>query len=352
MKALLITTNFTDYARRTAAAITPVLQRALGEWEETVAAQSGGQLAGITSLLAAGAGGGKLLRGTLVVLGHELAGGKTGPAIYQAAAAYELIHAGFLIQDDIMDRSPLRRGRSAAHLAAGGGHHGLSQAICLSDAAIFLSHQLLAEAGFSPEQTVAALAKFSQIALATAAGQMLDLQLSPVGAARTEADVLRMYGLKTAAYTITGPLGLGALLAAAPAARLAAIERYGAPVGTAFQLQDDILGVFGDPNATGKSATSDIEQNKSTVLIAYAQSHATPAQRGILAHLYGRASLSTAEIAAVKSIFTASGALAHTQNLAARHVDQGLAAAAAVTPDSDFQLLLTGLARYSVERTI
>ncbi|GAC1371061.1 MAG: polyprenyl synthetase family protein [Candidatus Saccharimonadales bacterium] len=312
--------------------------------------QSDGVLNELTSLLGASVGGGKMLRGGLVKLGYELAGGASDSRIFSAAAAYELLHTGLLVHDDIMDHSRLRRGRPAVYVAAGAGHYGLSQALCLADAAFFMAHHQLAAASFESERTAPALARFSQIAMDTAVGQMLDVALSRPGAERTEADVMRIHELKTAAYTITGPLAVGSMLGGAEPEQLAAIERYGRLVGTAFQIQDDVLGVFADEKVTGKPAASDIAENKNTLLIAYAAAHASPKQQAVLGRLYGRADLTAAELERIKQIFIDSGALEYSQAQAQQAAAAGAAAAAGVTADEGGRQLLIELAEYTVSR--
>ena len=350
-KASPIAINFSTYARAAAADIEPVLRRRLGQWEAEVSAQSAGGLDELTGILAAAVGGGKLLRGALVKLGYELAAGAPPPGVLEAAAAYETLHTGFLVHDDIMDDSSLRRGRPSAHVLAGGGRYGTAQAICLADAAFFMAHRALADSGLEAARVVQAQADFSHIAQDTAAGQMLDMKYACPGAARTEADVLRIYALKTAAYTICGPLRVGGRLGGATDAQLQAFTDYGRHVGLAYQIQDDILGVFGSEEVVGKPVTSDISENKNTVLIVYAHSAATSPQRQTLDRLYGRADLSAEDIASIKEIFVDSGALDYARNLAQSEVAAAVAAAARVTTDPAQLYLLTDLAEYSVSRT-
>lgn len=332
------------------AGLTPILEQVLTDWEATLVAQTGPALADLAGLFSSSVGGGKMLRGALVKLGYELTGSAENADVYQAAAAYELLHTGFLIHDDIMDNSELRRGRPAVYVAAGEGHYGLSQAICLADAGFFLAHNLLARSHFAPDRTAAAVARFSKIALDTAAGQMLDLKLSRPGAGRLEADVMRIHELKTAAYTITGPLTVGAILGGATGELLQAIEGFGRPVGTAFQIQDDILGVFASEDVIGKSAVSDISENKNTLLIAYALENAESKDQELLAELYGRPNITAAQVGEVRRIFTESGALEHSRDMAREASAAGVSAAAAIPAHEAHRALLAGLAEYSVSR--
>lgn len=197
--------------------------------------------------------GGKRLRGSLVVLGYEigklttdyrlpttaksdLATAKTEDRrlktveIIKVAAAYEIFHSAILVHDDIMDKSLLRRGRPSLHQALGGGDNAISQAINLGDAGFFLALKIIAESSFSDQVKNQALKWFCQTMLDTSIGQMLDL---------AKQDPIAVAKLKTAKYTITGPLVLGAMLGGM--GYTSVINKFGSSLGVAFQIKDDLL---------------------------------------------------------------------------------------------------------------
>lgn len=167
--------------------------------------------------------GGKRIRGALAKLGYEIAGGKS-KEIIKVAAAYEIMHAAVLAHDDIMDKSLTRRGKPSLYAALGGNHYGISQAVCLGDYGFFLAFKIIAKTN--------AAEVFSQIMMDTACGQMLDIE---------KADPKVVMRLKTACYTIAGPLKLGAVLAGADKRQIQVLNEFGENLGIAYQIRDDIL---------------------------------------------------------------------------------------------------------------
>lgn len=233
--------------------------------------------------------GGKRLRPRFLCAGWQAAtvGTTAVPAgVMKAAAALELIQACALIHDDIIDRSDTRRGSPSVHrlvhkLHADRGwfgdpaHFGLSTALLLGDLALAWADDLfatgLAELGWPVE----ALAAWRAMRTEVLAGQLLDLRITADQAVDTDgaaADAMVVNRYKTAAYTVERPLHIGAALAGAPSATIAALRRYGTAIGLAFQLRDDLLGVFGDPAVTGKPTGDDLIEGKRTVLLAMARS--------------------------------------------------------------------------------
>lgn len=153
--------------------------------------------------------------------------------ILRVAAAYEIFHTAILVHDDIIDQSPLRRGKPSLYQALGGKHYGISQAVSLADFGFFLSFKIISEADFSEDVKIKALGLFSQVMMDTTWGEMLDLE-------KTDPRVVMK--LKTARYSVAGPLQLGAVLAGAGGGKLLGkLGRLGENLGIAFQIQDDIL---------------------------------------------------------------------------------------------------------------
>jgi len=191
--------------------------------------------------------GGKGIRGALVILGYEMVNSKFKSKqslrskdlqkskvkeIIKVAAAYEILHSAILVHDDIIDRSLIRRDKPALHKILGNNHYGLSQAISLADYGFFLSYKIISGSQFPPEQKASALKLYSQVMIETAWGEMLDLEST---------DPLIVATLKTARYTIAGPLQMGAVLGGAGQDIVRAIGEAGESLGIAFQIQDDIL---------------------------------------------------------------------------------------------------------------
>ncbi|MFC6153306.1 polyprenyl synthetase family protein [Nocardioides yefusunii] len=238
-------------------------------------------------------------------------------ALVKACAALELLQASALVHDDLMDASDTRRGRPSSHKALEAEHaeagwrgdtvqYGAAGAILLGDLLLAWSGQLLRHCGLPIAQVSAALDVFDLCRTEVIAGQFLDVSVQARGhAGLTEAMTVLRY--KSAKYSIERPLHIGAALAGADAATLDAISAYGLPLGEAFQLRDDVLGVYGDPATTGKPAGDDLVEGKRTVLVAHALAGATPEDATTLDEALGHP-LDEAAVAELRRIITDSGA--------------------------------------------
>jgi len=237
------------------------------------------------------ASGGKRLRPVFAIWGWIGAGGRdrpdTHPRLVDVAAALELLHLFALVQDDVMDRSDQRRGMPTLHVTAGHrhrDHHGLGDPQLFGDSvATLLGDLALAEASMlvapSPEP-VRDLWTLMTVELVH--GQLWDITQT-ASRERRLAVSEAIARLKTGRYTVTRPLQLGALIAGAAPGLVADLGRYGDLVGDAFAIRDDILGVWGDPQVTGKPAGDDLRSAKPTVLLALAAEQVPPAGRTLLA---------------------------------------------------------------------
>ncbi len=225
--------------------------------------------------------GGKRARAVLLVAGHVAAGGeldlpRLGPALF----AMELLQSYLLIHDDWMDGDEIRRGGPSVHTALakayGDEKQGAIAAILAGDFASSLAQRALAYAPFPERAVVRAQRAFALMQERVVAGQILDVR----AAARTMQEVERMHAFKTASYTTEGPITIGALLADAPEEMVKLLTSFARPLGVAFQLRDDVLGVFGDPKTTGKPLYGDLFEGKRTSLVGLAS--AIPGARALL----------------------------------------------------------------------
>jgi geranylgeranyl diphosphate synthase type I len=311
--------------------------------------------------------GGKRLRPAFCYWGWRGAGGPDGPEIINAAAALELLHAGALVHDDLMDASDTRRGQPSVHRQfearhAGRGWHGsaaafgMGVAILLGDLLICWTDEMFHASGLPPDALRRGRPVLDRMRTEVFAGQYLDLLGQAIGD-ETVAGALRVVEFKTAKYTIERPLHLGAALAGAGPAGAddapcaggamtvdrgtaggdsgtaggagsltAAYTAYGLPLGIAFQLRDDILGVFGDPAQTGKPAGDDVREGKRTVLLAIARSRATAGQAQIIDRYLGDPLLDEAGTAEVRAAIAGTGAVAECERMIGRHVSEAIAA--------------------------
>ncbi|GAA3760220.1 polyprenyl synthetase family protein [Salinactinospora qingdaonensis] len=227
-------------------------------------------------------GGGKRMRPVFAWWGWRAAGGsgsgQAATTALRAASALELIQACALIQDDVMDGSVLRRGQPAIHVAFAEAHrrngwagsperYGESLAILAGDLALIWADDMLAEVVDDPATRARVRAPWRAMRTEMIAGQFLDLRAQARRDA-SERTALRVDAVKTAAYSVERPLHFGAALAGADEELVAALRGYGAEVGTAFQLRDDLLGIYGDPARTGKPIGDDLREGKRTLLLA------------------------------------------------------------------------------------
>ncbi|HWO70511.1 MAG TPA: polyprenyl synthetase family protein [Actinomycetota bacterium] len=266
--------------------------------------------------------GGKRIRPALCYWGYRAAGGADGEAIVRAAAALELLHTFALIHDDVMDRTPTRRGVAATHVRFARDHGplpeaerlGSSLAILAGDLAMVLADRLLDDSGFPPAALLEARRRYHRMRTEMAVGQLLDLTTPAAG----PEEVLRISALKTAAYTTWGPLEVGAVLAGASAGALAALERFALPLGQAFQVRDDL--------------EEEAPEAGATVLLALAREGASEDELAVL----GRAASDPEAAARSRGIVEARGARVRARALLEGLVAQAVEAleGAAVDPEA------------------
>jgi len=266
--------------------------------------------------------GGKRLRPALVYHSYRLCGGLDDDRVMPMAMATELLHTYLLIHDDIMDHAATRRGAPTAHVRfrrfhegaqwpGDAAHFGRSMAILAGD----LAHTWAAERfrtaiaeGVGPRTRTALDTTFAAMCEEVIHGQYLEMLL-PYEADTSEADVLAVLSMKSGRYSCEQPIELGARLAGGSEELLEPLVRFGSAVGEAFQIQDDILGVFGNPERTGKPVGSDLREGKYTVLVHHTLRRSDSERRARFTKLLGRANLTEAEVHEARDIIRSSGGL-------------------------------------------
>jgi len=307
----------------------------------------------------------KRIRSALVyygyLLGQKLKTEKTQKIektneIWKVCEAVELIHTSLLMHDDFMDRDIVRRGKSTTHefFAKGDSHYGDCMAVCVGDAVLCMGYERFLEANFDRERQIKALKQLMRGITNTAFGQAFDNSLIKLGKFNSQ-DVLDLHHAKTALYTYQTPLLSGAILGGISEDVVEILKSYSKYGGIAFQLQDDILGVFGDEQKTGKSSNSDLLQGKVTMMYIKAMELANNTQRQKIDLVWGREKASLDQIEEVKKIFRDTGSYEYSvheaKKLASMAADEArkLREFDLNTESIDF---LEGIATYMVEREV
>ena len=345
-----------------AAALTDFLDRQ----RETLAAMDQ-TLAPVVDEVCALADGGKRLRPLFAYWGWRGAtAGVPGPgeddaAVLRAVAALEFVHASALVHDDVMDGALTRRGRPATHvgfatrhgdgaLTGDGDSFGVGAAILVGDLALVWSDELLRRSGISAAALERARGVWDTMRTEVTAGQYLDL-LRAAGGLPGPHGALTVARYKSAGYTVQRPLQLGAAIAGAAPRVTEAYTAVGLPLGEAFQLRDDVLGVFGDPAVTGKSADDDLREGKQTLLIALTEERTDDAGRRLLAEGLGNPAAGPAELQAVRRLIERTGARARVEERIADRTALARSAVADAPIAEDARAALDALAVAATSRT-
>jgi len=282
-----------------------------------------------TSLTAFVINGGKRFRPLFAAVGAMGAGSQLSDAEIRAFASLELLQACALVHDDLMDASDTRRGEPAIHKLFESMHEsekyqgkasqfGLSASVLIGDLALIWSDQMLNSSGIKSESLLAALSVHDEMRVELIAGQYLDVFEQARGT-QSVAQALNIARYKSAKYTIERPLHLGAAIAIPDATKRAQLvsiySEFGLPLGEAFQLRDDLLGVFGDPKVTGKPAGDDLREGKRTVLMAMTHDRISGAAEAEFMAEFGNHDISESAITRLQEIISETGAAMHVEDL-------------------------------------
>ena len=296
--------------------------------------------------------GGKMLRGMLVVFGYQIARHARGasdidlPISDALAQTFEMFQTGVLVHDDVIDNAAQRRGKITVHRRY---EHRLdvrdirmvsgiekpqeiakSVGICVGDLGIYYANKLLADSYGSDPALGQLISYFDDIVIQTLRGELLDVVLPyeiqdpGIGeeerAKLLEKSIYDIYFLKTAGYSVIGPLHLGMILGGAEPKEMAALDRCARDIGIAYQIMDDILGVFADPKILGKDVGSDVAEYKQTILYMYVRTMKPEFAEELLQY-YGKKHVTSRDIEQVQRIFEESGALAYARSVLADHFE-------------------------------
>ena len=307
--------------------------------------------------------GGKRLRPVLVAIGYKAVKDKIElKHLYRAANSIEILHNGSLLHDDLIDHDETRRGGKTFHVTYRDLFYnrtknmdkaqdlGGTMAIIGGDLLLNMGAQALHDSELPMDLAGACLKHYQEAFQSLADGVMLEMTMIDRDDITPEI-YLEMVALKTAVL-FDKSLVMGALLAAANESQLSALSKYGVNVGQAFQIQDDILGSFGDEAVTGKSTDGDIREGKKTMIVLNAFKLANPDQRKILDDLLGKHDMSADEVDKVRNIFIESGALDETKKMMNQLLAQGQAALEEADPEfkPKYKKFLLDLSEFLVQR--
>ena len=309
--------------------------------------------------------GGKRLRPLFAYAGYLSAGSTPSREEIRAMASLELLQACALIHDDLMDGSDTRRGKPAIHRHFEAMHRtgkmsgvseqfGAAAAVLLGDLALVWSDHMLHNSGLAHESLMAALRIHDEMRIELMAGQYLDVREAGEKEFSVERS-LRIARYKSGKYTIERPLHLGAVIARPSqnehAELVSVLSAYGLPLGEAFQLRDDLLGIFGDPDVTGKPAGDDLREGKRTVLMAMTLEKAAPSVREELMRDLGNPNLTVQRVEELRTIITETGAVAEVEKLIEELATESKTAAQSSAIAADAQPFLLALADSAIRRS-
>ncbi|MER5722001.1 MULTISPECIES: polyprenyl synthetase family protein [Streptomyces] len=304
----------------------------------------------VAGQLESSAAHGKRLRAAFCYWGWRATGQPDDESLVRAAASMELVHAAAVVHDDLIDDSPLRHGLPTAHMALRGAVRGRprsvsagrSLAMLVGDLLMGLAGQLFATSGLPAAYLARARPLWSALARDLIAGECLEILRT--GTPPDTADSLKVIRYKTAKYTVEQPLLIGGALAGAGERVRSGYSAYGLPLGEAFQLRDDLLGLFGSPQDTGKAATDDLRGNRPTALLAETWRVADDGERRQLRALLGRGDPGPDGLRAARELMLRLDAPGRVEKMITERVEEALTALDALSLSTPATTALTTLA--------
>ncbi len=338
------------------------LNLVLDEYNSKLLEDKSGYLKDNLKLFANLNSGGKMIRGILVNLGYKIASNKSDDYSNMLSLAYEIFQTSILIHDDIIDNDNYRRGKETIHFKNYNNYLKYdkkmakkvseSVAICIGDYGFYKANQLIVKSYGDDKNLSNVLKYFNDIFLKTVEGELIDVLLpiesknNLISSETLENNIMEVYNLKTAYYTIVGPLCLGMILAGTKENYINDITSFGKKIGIAYQIQDDILGIYSDN--IGKVIGSDIKEFKQTILYSYTYNSQ---YKDELLKYYGKENINDEDINYVRDIFKKSGAYDYAYNYMNKLYDDGIKIIDKITwINNDYKNILKGFVLYLKER--
>lgn len=307
--------------------------------------------------------GGKRIRPAFLYFAYLACGGKKDERIMKTSISMELLHSFLLIHDDIIDKDESRHGVPTLHEKfkklgkkyrlrkdRDFCHFGNSMAMLAGDMAAAMACEIVFNSGFPDSAVIRSLDKLQNIVFTTVPGEMLDVVMQFRGSAEEE-EILRMHEGKTARYTFEGPAHMGCLLAGSDENVLGSFSAYALPLGKAFQIRDDVLGVFGEEKKMGKPVGSDIVEGKQTLLVSRVMKDGNRKEKEAVKRCLGKKDLSEKELDLVRSAMKSSGSLDYSLKLCEQLVRESLLAADKLDfKNREAEIFFRGIAEYMIKR--
>lgn len=258
--------------------------------------------------------GGKMIRGSTLMLSYEMWGGKNPDMVLPIAAAMEIFQTAILIHDDIIDNDILRRGNPTMHVSFAGearlsgiktpDEFGRNMALCMGDAGLFWVFEMVSECRISSEIKSRVIRMMAREYVNVILGEMSDVHIAADRKIPEISDVINFYTYKTARYTFSLPLAVGAVINGKSEKTIGEMIKLGIYMGLLFQLKDDEIGIFGDSNVTGKGIGGDISENKKTLYWIYLNQRCNDSEKSKLDRIFGKKNLKVSDLEYVKSKIT------------------------------------------------
>lgn len=279
-----------------------------------------------------------------------MCGGLENDKIIETALSIEMFQTGILMHDDIIDNGETRRNKPSAYMRLGGNHFGKSMAICLGDLGFPFANELILNSDFKEEYKIKALKYMNNIFFGTIYGEIMDVDFTKNNNIE-EKEIIDMYTLKTAYYTITGPLQIGAALAGASEDILENIKKFGTNAGIMFQIKDDILGIYSEEEMVGKSTSSDIREGKNTLLSKKALKFSDEKTQQKIKSIYGaNNNVNKEDIEYIRNIFSNTGAKAECEKEILKYYENAFTVINDMTNDEKAREIIIDLLKYLKER--
>jgi 4-hydroxy-3-methylbut-2-enyl diphosphate reductase len=313
--------------------------------------------------------GGKRIRGAMIKLGEQIASSGSSNNYLPIAVGYEIFQTAILVHDDIIDKSKMRRSRMTIHVETAGEmkkqngvsdiaaeHFGMSRALCIGDYGFFIAYQILSECNIDSSILTNIFKVYSQILSKTCEGEIMDVILPYKNIPITDNYdeyrhiVTQIFEFKTAWYTLAGPIMLGAICGGANDELVDLLKNITIPLGVAFQIKDDLLGIYSNEEVLGKPLLSDIKEKKQTLLYGYALKNADENDKNLLKQHYGNENANMHDLEIIKHIFEITGAKKYSENEIQRLSETSKKLMDNPLINDKYRVLLNGLISYLITR--